>query len=95
MDRFLTFKIKKWPKVYFGHGVASLVTHLMVMLIFALNSSVLFTFGYQYEEANSTEIITQCFTISTIPNPYWMKVWNNVNQALFETTSHNLNFSVF
>ena len=74
----MIFKIKDWQKRYFTPGIAAKVGLILTLLIFAVNSNVLFTFGYQFEVSalNKTSIITQCFT--TVPSTYWMNVWNKV-----------------
>jgi hypothetical protein len=79
IDRYLVYKIKDWKKVYFTQGIAVVVGLSLTLLIYLINSNVLFTFGYEFV-SNGT-LITQCF--STIPSTYWMNVWSYVIFSIY------------
>lgn len=57
IDRYLIFIIENWKKIYFTQGVAVVTCLDIGTFIFAINSNVLFIYGYQFE-INGT-IITQ------------------------------------
>jgi hypothetical protein len=75
MDRYLLFKINKWNKVYFTQNVVKIAGFILVLVIYLINSNVLFTFGSQ-NELNGT-VITQCFSIKSND---WISIWSNVNK---------------
>jgi hypothetical protein len=70
-DRYLVYKLKDWKKIYFTQGIAVVVGFSLTLLIYLINSNVLFTYGYEFI-SNGTQI-TQCFY--TIPSTYWMNIW--------------------
>jgi hypothetical protein len=78
MDRYLLFKINNWNKVYFTQNVVKIVGFILVLVIYLINSNVLFTFGSQ-NELNGT-VITQCFSIT--PND-WISIWSDVNKCTY------------
>ncbi len=73
------FKIKNWKKVYFTRKIASITSIILALLIYFINSNVIFIYGYEFE-SNGT-VITQCYT--TIPSTIWMEIWNNVHSYLY------------
>ena len=76
MDRYFLFKITNWNKVYFTQNVVKITGFILVLVIYLINSNVLFTFGSQ-NVVNGT-VITQCFSIT--PND-WISIWSDVNEC--------------
>jgi hypothetical protein len=84
IDRYLIFRIKNWQTIYFTNRIANMCGFTLTLIVFLINSNVIFTFGYELETImNGTKLMktTQCFT--TIPSTYWMTYWNHVHSYLY------------
>ena len=79
LERYLSFKIKLWKEKYFKTKKAHIFAALVCFIIYAINSNVLFKFGYEFN-GNGTDVV-QCFT--TIPSTQWMAIWNFVSYLNF------------
>jgi hypothetical protein len=77
VERYFSVHFVSWKQAYFRYQTALITVSILSLALIAINTHVLFTFGYIRVE-NGTQTV-QCYTTPDVPSTAIMAIWATVS----------------